>query len=71
MDTTIIRIILNLFFAVLHQVNDETLPHGLWNKLETFYLRKTLSNKIYLKKKLFGYKMDTTKTFEANLNDFK
>lgn len=43
----------------------------MWKKLEDLYHRKTLFNKIYLKKKLFGYKMDNAKTLEANLDDFK
>lgn len=63
--------ILNLSDWVLCKVNGETKANGFWKKLEDLYLKKTLSNKIYLKKKLFGYKMDASKTLKTNLDDFK
>lgn len=31
---------------------------------------KTLTNKMYLKEQLFGYKMDPSKSLEENLDDF-
>lgn len=34
-------------------------------------MRKTLKSKIYLKKKLFDFKMDPIRTLNANLCDFK
>ena len=33
-------------------------------------MTKTLINKIYLKEKLFGFQMDSSKTLEENLDDF-
>jgi len=33
-------------------------------------MTKTLTNKIYLKEKLFGFKIDSSKTLEENLDDF-
>lgn len=64
-------IILNLFDSVIKQVNDETSACRLWTKLESLFLRKSLSNKIFLKKKLFGFKMEPSKALELNLDDFK
>lgn len=55
---------LNLFNYVFQQVNDETTIYGL-------YLRKSLSNKIFLKKRLLGYMMDLLKSLDDNLDDFK
>lgn len=68
LETAFTSIILNHSDVIFCQVNDETIALRLWNKLEALYLRKTLSNNIYLKKKLFGHKMETTKTLEANLD---
>lgn len=34
-------------------------------------MTKTLSNKIYLKEQLFGFKMDPSKSLEENLDVFK
>lgn len=64
-------IILNLYDTVLCQVNSKTTAYELWTKLESLYVRKTLSNKIYLKKKSFSFKMDPIKPLETNLDDFK
>ena len=41
-----------------------------WKKLDGLYLTKSLPNKIYLKEKFFGYKMDQSKGLEENLNEF-
>lgn len=70
LDTAFTIIILNLSNADLSQDN-ETTTHGSLKKLENLYLKKSLSSKINLKKKLFGYKMDSNKTLKANLDDFK
>ncbi|KAK3225087.1 hypothetical protein Dsin_004949 [Dipteronia sinensis] len=43
-------IILNLSDNVLREVNDETTAFNIWNRLESLYLTKSLTNKIYLKK---------------------
>ncbi|TXG52803.1 hypothetical protein EZV62_021972 [Acer yangbiense] len=55
---------------VLRQVNDEDTAAKVWNKLESLYMTKSLSRKIYLKEQLFGFKMDQSKSLEDNLDDF-
>ncbi|TXG60670.1 hypothetical protein EZV62_015243 [Acer yangbiense] len=65
-----ITIILNLADNVLRQVNDEDTIAKIWNKLESLYMTKSLSGKIYLKEQFFGFKMDQSKSFEDNLDDF-
>ncbi|TXG46510.1 hypothetical protein EZV62_027990 [Acer yangbiense] len=64
-------IILNLSDNVLREVNDETTAYGVWNKLESLYMTKSLTNKIYLKERLFSFKMDASKGLDKNLDEYK
>jgi len=41
----------------MYNVMDEETTTRLWSKLETLYMTKILSNKLYLKKKLYGLRM--------------
>ena len=38
---------------VLREVADEDTTAGLWLKLESLYMTKSLTNKLYLKQRLF------------------
>ena len=42
---------------VMYNVMDEEMTIGLWSKLETLYMTKRLSNKLYLNKQLYGLRM--------------
>lgn len=64
-------LILNLSDNVLRQVNEDNTTAKVWLKLESLYMTKSLSNKIYLKEKLFGFKMNPAKSLEKSLDDFK
>ena len=64
-------LILNLVDNVLCQVDEEDTALKVWNKLESLYMLKSLSNKIYLKEQLFGFRMDPSKNLEENLDEFK
>ncbi|TXG53283.1 hypothetical protein EZV62_022452 [Acer yangbiense] len=64
-------IILNLFDNVLREVNDEKIACDVWKKLESLHLTKSLTNKIYLKERLFAFKMNASKGLGQNLDDFK
>jgi len=64
-------LILNLSENILRQVNDDDTATKIWLKLESLYMTKSLSNKIYLKEQLFGFKMNPIKSLEENLDDFK
>ena len=46
-------LILNLTNNVLRQVDEEDTALKVWNKLDSLYMVKSLSNKIYLKEQLF------------------
>ena len=71
LETAYSLLILNLADNVLRQVDEEDTALKVWNKLESLYMIKSLSNKIYLKEQLFGFKMDSSKNLEENLDDFK
>lgn len=51
--------IIELFLAdgVMYNVISETSAEGLWTKVESLYMAKTLSNKLYLKKQLYSIHM--------------
>lgn len=50
-------IILHFNDNPLRQVLKETLATGVWSKLESLYITKSLTNRIYLKVKFFLFKM--------------
>lgn len=50
-------IILHLGDRVLREVSNESLVVGVYAKLEHMYMMKTLTNRVYLKDKWFGFKM--------------
>ncbi|KAA0046503.1 Retrovirus-related Pol polyprotein from transposon TNT 1-94 [Cucumis melo var. makuwa] len=64
-------ILLYLSDEVLRLVDEATTTAELWKKLESLYLTKSLPNKIYIKEKFFGYKIDQSKSLEENLNEFQ
>ncbi|TYK10340.1 Retrovirus-related Pol polyprotein from transposon TNT 1-94 [Cucumis melo var. makuwa] len=70
-EMTYSTILLYLSDEVLRLVDEATTIGELWKKLESLYLKKSLSNKIYIKEKFFGYKMDQSKSLEENLDEFQ
>ncbi|GJX57272.1 retrotransposon protein, putative, ty1-copia subclass [Tanacetum coccineum] len=55
---------------VLREVNKEDSAAGVWLKLETLYMTKSLANKLYLKKKLFTFYMHSGKKLYEHINEF-
>ncbi|GJS54971.1 zinc finger, CCHC-type containing protein [Tanacetum coccineum] len=55
---------------VLREVNKEDSAAGVWLKLETLYMTKSLANKLYLKKKLFTFYMDSGKKLSEHIYEF-
>ncbi|GJR72960.1 retrovirus-related pol polyprotein from transposon TNT 1-94 [Tanacetum coccineum] len=53
---------------VLREVNKEDSAAGVWLKLETLYMIKSLANKLYLKKKLFTFYMDSGKKLSEHID---
>jgi len=55
---------------VTYDVMNKETATGLWSRLETLYMMKSLSNKLYLKKQLYGpHTNERTATLE-HLNFF-
>nr|GFA32174.1 retrovirus-related Pol polyprotein from transposon TNT 1-94 [Tanacetum cinerariifolium] len=55
---------------VLREVNKEDSAAGVWLKLETLYMTKSLANKLYLKKKLRTFYMDSGKKLSEHIYEF-
>jgi hypothetical protein len=46
-------ILLSLSDEVLREVADEETAAGLWKKLKSLYMKKSLMNRLYLKQRLY------------------
>ena len=55
---------------VMYHVMDDESPAEIWLKLESRYMSKSLSNKLYLKQKLYGLKMMEGSDLSQHLNVF-
>jgi len=55
---------------VMYNVIDEETATRLWSRLETLYMTKSLSNKMYLKKQLYELCMKEGTTVLEHLNFF-
>ncbi|GJX14685.1 retrovirus-related pol polyprotein from transposon TNT 1-94 [Tanacetum coccineum] len=63
-------VILCLGNKVLREVTGETTAAGVWSKLETLYMTKSLANKLYLKKKLYTFYMPTGRKISEHIDEF-
>uniref|UniRef100_A0A803P7J2 Integrase catalytic domain-containing protein n=1 Tax=Cannabis sativa TaxID=3483 RepID=A0A803P7J2_CANSA len=63
-------IILSLGDKVLREISKETTTAGVWLKLESLYMKKLLANRLFLKQKLYSFKMMPEKDIEDHLDDF-
>uniref|UniRef100_A0A803Q7M7 Retrovirus-related Pol polyprotein from transposon TNT 1-94 n=1 Tax=Cannabis sativa TaxID=3483 RepID=A0A803Q7M7_CANSA len=63
-------IILSLGDEVLREVLHEETGAALWDKLASIYLKKSLANKLYLKKKLYTLRMEETNELRKHLDEF-
>nr|GEZ18478.1 retrovirus-related Pol polyprotein from transposon TNT 1-94 [Tanacetum cinerariifolium] len=55
---------------VLREVNKEDSTAGVWLKLGTLYMTKSLANKLYLKNKLFTFYMHSCKKLPEHIDGF-
>ncbi|GJX43338.1 retrovirus-related pol polyprotein from transposon TNT 1-94 [Tanacetum coccineum] len=62
--------ILCLGNKVLREVTGETTAAGVWSKLETLYMTKSLANKLYLKKKLYTFYMPAGRKIFEHIDEF-
>ena len=55
---------------VMYHVMDEESPVTIWLNLESQYMSKLLTNKLYLKQKLYGLKMVEGSDLSQHINVF-
>ena len=67
---TLTTIRLCLANDVMYHVMDEESPTTIWLKLESRYMSKSLTNKLYLKQKLYGLKMTDDLDLSQHINVF-
>nr|GEZ87294.1 retrovirus-related Pol polyprotein from transposon TNT 1-94 [Tanacetum cinerariifolium] len=63
-------VILCLGNKVLREVTGETTVVGVWSKLETLYMTKSLANKLNLKKKLYTFYMPAGRKIFEHIDEF-
>ncbi|KAJ0860808.1 putative RNA-directed DNA polymerase [Helianthus annuus] len=63
-------IILSLGDRVLREVSKETSAAGIWAKLKSLYMTKSLANRLYLKKRLYTFHMSSGKSLEDHTDEF-
>ncbi|GJX38090.1 retrovirus-related pol polyprotein from transposon TNT 1-94 [Tanacetum coccineum] len=62
--------ILCLGNKVFREVIGETTAAGVWSKLETLYMTKSLANKLYLKNKLYTFYMPAGRKISEHIDEF-
>ncbi|GJV00611.1 zinc finger, CCHC-type containing protein [Tanacetum coccineum] len=55
---------------VLPEITKEKTATEIWKKLETLYMRKSLANRLYLKKKLYTFHMHPGKSQSEHIDEF-
>ncbi|KAJ6994065.1 hypothetical protein NC653_017017 [Populus alba x Populus x berolinensis] len=55
----------------MYHIMDEESPTTIWKKLESWYMSKSLTNKLYLKHKLFYLEMSKGKNLNQHIVDVK
>ncbi|GKC35542.1 zinc finger, CCHC-type containing protein [Tanacetum coccineum] len=63
-------LILCLGDRVLRKVTKETTAAGIWTKLTSMYMTKSLANRLYLKKKLYTYYMSPGTKLGDHIDEF-
>ncbi|KAL1535775.1 Retrovirus-related Pol polyprotein from transposon TNT 1-94 [Salvia divinorum] len=63
-------LILNLTDRVLREVSKEETAAGVWAKLESLYMTKSLANRLHLKQKLLTFKITEGKSLLEQLEEF-
>ena len=55
---------------IMYQVMDIKSPGEVWQKLESWYMSKSLTYKLYIKKRLYGLKMQEGLNLAQHVNIF-
>ncbi|KAL5790410.1 hypothetical protein ACOSQ2_005298 [Xanthoceras sorbifolium] len=62
---------LSLSDEVLHEVISEKTTKALWEKLESLYLKKTLTNKLYKKQCLYSLRISEGTSLGSHIDEFE
>ena len=63
-------IMLSLSDEVLREMENETTAAGLWLKLESIYMTKSFTNRLYLKQRLYTLRMTEGTPIQNHLDEF-
>ncbi|KAE8700517.1 hypothetical protein F3Y22_tig00110556pilonHSYRG00215 [Hibiscus syriacus] len=63
-------IILSLGDKALREVSREITAQALWAKLELLYMTKSLANRLFLKQRLYSFKMHEEKSITEQIDEF-
>ena len=55
---------------IMYHVMDDDTPMGIWDKLANHYMSKSATNKLYLKQKFYGLKMQEGSDLVEHVNAF-
>ncbi|GJV61166.1 hypothetical protein Tco_1467266 [Tanacetum coccineum] len=61
-------ILLSLLDEVIYEVTEEETAHDVWKKLETIYMIKSLTKKLFLKQRLFSLRMKVVSSLKEHLD---
>ena len=62
--------ILSLSDRTLREVFRETSVAAIWKKLESLYIKECLANRLYLKQRLYSFKMQEGRSIEDQMDEF-
>ena len=65
------QIQLHLSSEILQEVSKETSAAGLWLKLESLLMTKSLANRLYVKSRLYSHKLPQGKSIRTHLEEFR
>ena len=63
-------LILSLKDRALREISRESSGVAIWRKLESLYMTKSLANRLYLKQRLYSFKMQEERSIEDQMDEF-
>ena len=71
LETATGTLIFHLSDSIIRQIDSDDTPAKIWKRLDDLFQVKSLTNKIFLKERLFGFKMNSSKSLDENLDEFR
>ncbi|KAH9736371.1 hypothetical protein KPL71_018077 [Citrus sinensis] len=63
-------LILSLGDSILREISEEKTALGIWNKVETLCMKKSLAHRLFLKKRLYTFSMKEGVTIQDHIDTF-